>query len=101
MYLSLNCVLKCINIICIQYANIQDAIGSYSYFDEDGKNPMSPLFCMVHFKEGTSFGFNESYTFDGEIVQGIQNINFRINVICRYLIKSNLLFRMPKYHYNQ
>lgn len=53
----------------IQYANISNAIGSYSYLNEDSK-VVDPTFCTVHYKEGSAFGFNESYTFDGEIIQG-------------------------------
>jgi len=55
--------------VFVQYANISNAIGSYSYLNEDGKI-VSPIFCFVHYEGGTIFGFNESYTFDGEIIQG-------------------------------
>lgn len=51
-----------------QYFNIKNAIGSYSYLSEDDKM-VSPLFCLIHYKEGEVFGFNESYSFDGEIQQ--------------------------------
>lgn len=55
--------------IFTQYANITNAIGSYSYLNEDN-NVSYITFCLVNYKEGTVFGFNESYTYDGEIIQG-------------------------------
>lgn len=63
----------------MQYANIKNAIGSYSYINENNK-VVDPLFCMVHYKDGTVYGFNESYTFDGEIIQGI----------CKYVPNNNI-----------
>ncbi|CAA9998037.1 unnamed protein product [Nesidiocoris tenuis] len=49
------------------YKNLHSAIGSYSYNDEDN-NYVYPRFCNHHFKEGEIFGFNESYSFNSEIV---------------------------------
>lgn len=48
------------------YANLSEAIGSYSYRNE--KNEMEPLkLCVYHYKECNIFAFNESYYFDPEI----------------------------------
>ncbi|XP_025410223.1 mucolipin-3-like isoform X2 [Sipha flava] len=76
------------------YANIKNAIGSYSYINENNK-VADPSFCTVHYKDGTVFGFNESYTFDGEIIQECLNIPITDNVrnntfsIKNYLINQN------------
>lgn len=49
------------------YKNISQAIGPYSYPNED--NTMAPLqLCLYQYKHGTIYGFNESYMFDPEIV---------------------------------
>ncbi|XP_062553149.1 mucolipin-3-like [Armigeres subalbatus] len=48
------------------YANLEEAIGPYSYPNED--NTMAPMqFCLYRYKDGTIFGFNESYFFNPEI----------------------------------
>lgn len=48
------------------YANLGEAIGPYSYPNED--NTMAPMqFCLYRYKDGTIFGFNESYVFNPEI----------------------------------
>ncbi|XP_072161713.1 mucolipin-3 isoform X1 [Bemisia tabaci] len=48
------------------YANLSDAIGSYSYTSDD--NTMTaPVLCFHHYKDGIIFGFNESYVFNSEI----------------------------------
>ncbi|GAB0094000.1 Mucolipin [Sergentomyia squamirostris] len=48
------------------YQNLSKAIGPYSYPNED--NSMAPLhLCLYRYKEGTIFGFNESYIFNSEI----------------------------------
>lgn len=36
---------------------------------------------MIHYKEGTVFGYNESYTFDGEIVQGNTKLILAYNLV--------------------
>ncbi|XP_066584088.1 mucolipin-3-like isoform X2 [Prorops nasuta] len=55
------------------YHNLSDAIGSYSYIAED--NSVGPvLLCMYQYKQGTIFGFNESYVFDKEIIEKCINI---------------------------
>ncbi|XP_050430814.1 mucolipin-3-like isoform X2 [Adelges cooleyi] len=68
-----------INYAIVGYANIKNAIGSYSYMSEDNKI-VYPLLCTLHYKEGMIFGFNESYAFDGEIVQECLNITITDNV---------------------
>uniref|UniRef100_A0A1Q3FDF2 Putative mucolipin-3 n=1 Tax=Culex tarsalis TaxID=7177 RepID=A0A1Q3FDF2_CULTA len=48
------------------YANLSEAIGPYSYPNED--NTMAPMqLCLYRYKDGTIFGFNESYVFNPEI----------------------------------
>jgi hypothetical protein len=49
-----------------QYANLGNAIGPYSYTEEDNSMP-APVLCLYQYKEGNFFGFNESYMFNGEI----------------------------------
>jgi hypothetical protein len=49
-----------------QYANLGNAIGPYSYTEEDNSMP-APVLCLYQYKEGTIFGFNESYMFNSEI----------------------------------
>nr|NVI71482.1 transient receptor potential cation channel, mucolipin ortholog [Cucujiformia] len=56
------------------YSNISGAIGSYSYTNED--NTMSDMvFCKYQYKAGDIFGFNESYSFNSEIVKTCSNIS--------------------------
>lgn len=48
------------------YANLPQAIGPYSFPTED--NTMAPMsLCLYRYKDGTIFGFNESYVFNPEI----------------------------------
>lgn len=48
------------------YGKLEEAIGSYSYANE--KNNVDQVkMCLYQYKEGTIFGFNESYIFDPEI----------------------------------
>lgn len=48
------------------YSNLSKSIGPYSYPTAD--NTMAPLkLCLYTYKEGTIFGFNESYIFNPEI----------------------------------
>lgn len=59
------------------YANISEAIGPYSYTNED--NTISPMtLCLYQYKEGVIFGFNESYIFDSEIVEDCINISVTV-----------------------
>lgn len=54
---------------CQQYANLTNAIGPYSYPTKD--NSITPVvLCMENYKEGLIFGFNESYIFNSEVVNG-------------------------------
>ncbi|XP_034235952.1 mucolipin-3-like isoform X2 [Thrips palmi] len=55
------------------YGNLSDAIGPYSY-DTDDNHMASPLLCLHHYKEGTIFGFNESYVFNSEIDKTCVNL---------------------------
>ncbi|VVC30121.1 Hypothetical protein CINCED_3A015196 [Cinara cedri] len=68
-----------INFAVNGYANISNAIGSYSYLNEDGR-VVNPLFCVMHYKESTVFGFNESYFFNGEIDQDCLNITITTDI---------------------
>lgn len=48
------------------YGRLDEAIGPYTYTKED--NTMAPSqLCLYRYKEGTIFGFNESYVFNSEI----------------------------------
>lgn len=59
------------------FYNVDDAIGSYSYIAED--NSVGPVvLCLYEYKEGTIFGFNESYVFDSEIVETCVNISLEV-----------------------
>uniref|UniRef100_A0A8D9DUZ5 Mucolipin-3 n=1 Tax=Cacopsylla melanoneura TaxID=428564 RepID=A0A8D9DUZ5_9HEMI len=56
------------------YANLSNAIGPYSYTEEN--NTMDSLtFCVYQFKEGNIFGFNESFTFNSDIEQNCTELN--------------------------
>nr|NVI71369.1 transient receptor potential cation channel, mucolipin ortholog [Cucujiformia] len=59
------------------YSNIKNAIGSYSYINED--NSMSEMvLCLYSYKQGEIYGFNESYVFNSEIVKSCNNISENI-----------------------
>nr|MBE5724911.1 transient receptor potential cation channel, mucolipin ortholog [Cucujiformia] len=59
------------------YKNVEQAIGSYSYTNED--NSMSDMvLCLYSYKQGEIFGFNESYVFNSEIVKSCSNISENI-----------------------
>ncbi|CAH0546457.1 unnamed protein product [Brassicogethes aeneus] len=76
------------------YANLSNALGSYSYANED--NTMTDMtLCLYHYKKGVIFGFNESYVFDGEIVQKCLNISYDHTVhgvlkSKKYMVENNL-----------
>lgn len=55
------------------YYNLSNAIGSYSYVEENNSVGVVVL-CLHQYKEGIIFGFNESYVFDKEIVKTCVNI---------------------------
>nr|MBE5724884.1 transient receptor potential cation channel, mucolipin ortholog [Cucujiformia] len=60
------------------YANISQAVGSYSYANED--NTMTDmLFCIDKYKKGEIYGFNESYIFDSEIIESCFNISHKLS----------------------
>ncbi|XP_047534858.1 mucolipin-3-like [Vanessa atalanta] len=48
------------------YSNLTNAIGPYSYNDENNIKP-NPKFCQYYYKKGIINGFNESYEFNSEI----------------------------------
>lgn len=58
------------------YYNLSNAIGPYSYNNEDN-NRTDPVFCQYNYKQGIINGFNESYEFNSEIVETC--INFTLN----------------------
>ncbi|KPJ02154.1 Mucolipin-3 [Papilio xuthus] len=57
------------------YANLSNAIGPYSYNDDNNNMP-DPVFCQYNYKQGIIHGFNESYEFNSEINETC--INFTI-----------------------
>ncbi|KAK9497426.1 hypothetical protein O3M35_004136 [Rhynocoris fuscipes] len=50
-----------------RYKNISNAIGPYSYANEENKM-VPPVICLHLYKQGIIFGFNESYVFNNEII---------------------------------
>ncbi|XP_032520561.2 mucolipin-3-like [Danaus plexippus] len=54
------------------YSNLTNAIGPYSYNNEDN-NKTEPQFCTYYFKKGIINGFNESYEFNSEIIYNCIN----------------------------
>lgn len=60
------------------YANLSNAIGPYSYNDEDNNMP-DPVFCQYNYKEGIIYGFNESYQFNSEIVETCINFTRKVD----------------------
>ncbi|VVC91038.1 unnamed protein product [Leptidea sinapis] len=54
------------------YANLSNAIGAYSYNDENNNMP-DPIFCLYNYKQGIINGFNESYEFNSEIIKTCTN----------------------------
>lgn len=59
---------EAIDYAIVNYCNLGQAIGSYSYPSED--NQVGPVeLCMFKYKEGSVFGFNESYVFNSDIVE--------------------------------
>lgn len=60
------------------YANLDEAIGDYSYTEED--NSMAPgQFCFRHFKQCRIFGFNESYSINSKVLKTCIDINITKN----------------------
>ncbi|XP_022905403.2 mucolipin-3-like [Onthophagus taurus] len=59
------------------YANLNQAIGPYSYVNED--NSMAPMrLCLYQYKKGIIYGFNESFVFDSEIIETCLNMTKEI-----------------------
>lgn len=74
------------------YAKLEDAVGSYSYANEQN-NMTDMLFCIYHYKKGDIFGFNESYIFNSQIVHKCLNISESPNKglkSAQYFAKHNL-----------
>lgn len=63
-----------INYAYTGYINVDKAIGSYSYANEDN-TPEDLTFCLSQYKEGIIHGNNESYVFNSEIVETCINIS--------------------------
>lgn len=73
------------------YSNLSIAIGAYSYPNE--LNEMAPLeLCLDRYREGSIFGFNESYVFNSEIVSSCLNLTGNITKIGSraYLASQNV-----------
>lgn len=73
------------------YSNLSVAIGSYSYPNE--QNEMAPLeLCLDRYKEGSIFGFNESYVFNSEILNTCVKLTGNITTIGsrQYLADQNV-----------
>jgi hypothetical protein len=81
--LSINLFLdsSCDFVIMFQYSNLFNAIGPYSYTEEDNSMP-APVLCLYQYKEGTIFGFNESYVFNSEIEES-ESVSCISYVHCR------------------
>lgn len=60
------------------YAKLEDAIGPYSYNAEDN-NVTDPILCLYSYKEGSIFGFNESYVFNSEIIETCVNVTHNVS----------------------
>lgn len=61
---------------CAGYSNLSNAIGPYSYNDENNIPP-DPVFCQYNYKQGIINGFNESYEFNSEIVETCINFTLK------------------------
>lgn len=74
------------------YANVSNAIGSYSYANED--NTMTDmLLCIYQYKKGIIFGFNESYVFNSEVIEQCVNISEPLDGLLdskRYISDNNI-----------
>ncbi|XP_066997229.2 mucolipin-3 [Anabrus simplex] len=56
-----------------RYSKLENAIGPYSYTEENNTMP-PPVLCLYQYKEGTIYGFNESYIFNSEIDEKCMNM---------------------------
>lgn len=59
------------------YANLSQAMGPYSYSNEDNSMPDMVL-CLSQYRKGIIFGFNESYIFDSELVESCMNLSQQV-----------------------
>lgn len=60
------------------YYNLSNAIGAYSYTDED--NSIGPVvLCRTQYKKVRIYGYNESYIFNNEIEEKCINISRRFD----------------------
>lgn len=90
------------------YSNLSNAIGPYSYNNEDN-NKTDPMFCTYYYKKGIIHGFNESYEFNSEIVYSCVNLtneenklfkskefikNVGIEVNFAALVRAELIFSL-------
>ncbi|XP_069694607.1 mucolipin-3-like isoform X2 [Periplaneta americana] len=74
----------------VGYSNLGNAIGPYSYTEEDN-SMLPPILCLYRYKEGTIFGFNESYVFNSEVDERCLNLTVAPNVTAKsYSIKEFL-----------
>nr|NVI71496.1 transient receptor potential cation channel, mucolipin ortholog [Cucujiformia] len=73
------------------YSEMEKAIGPYSYTNEDNTRT-DMLFCLYQYKQGIIFGFNESYIFNGEIVESCVNISETVTLLNskEYLAKNDM-----------
>lgn len=89
------------------FGNLSRAIGPYSYATED--NSIGPIkICLFQYREGTVFGFNESYIFNPEIdstclmmhkqdtVNGTQYFLHKHNITIQFsaLVKTTIQFNI-------
>lgn len=80
------------------YKNLNVAVGSYSYPNED--NTMPPIeLCLYQYKEGTIYGFNESYVFNSEIDQICINLMENVTDIGTkaYLADKNFTIKFSSF----
>lgn len=85
---------KTIDYAIYGYGNLSKAIGPYSYPNED--NTMAPMnICFYRYKEGTIFGFNESYIFNPEIDVTCLKVDSNVTTtgIKEYLHKSDIFLQ--------
>lgn len=72
------------------YYNLSNAIGPYSYDDEENIPP-APKFCQFNYKRGIINGFNESYEFNAEIVPSCINFTKTFGFSSKQFFKESEL----------
>jgi len=71
------------------FCRLKDAIGPYTYTLEN--NTISPVqICLFQYKEGSVFGFNESYVFNSEIDGTCFKFHFTEETCANFSSKSAL-----------